>query len=135
MILAEIFQRVEVLELFRETSIFISNNCNSCSSENLSNKDTELIGCSRVTDKQEAAVTLVTEGGAAHVQLNLKDVEQREIGEPVKQKNIHVSPNMTCYWCGSSDLWQGDDRMICRRCHPPAPGAEKVTFSGKTRGY
>jgi hypothetical protein len=33
-----------------------------------------------------------------------------------------------CFWCGSSDLWQGDDRKICRRCHPPAPEAEKVRY-------
>lgn len=34
----------------------------------------------------------------------------------------------TCHWCGSTDFWQGHGRKICRKCHPPAPGAEKVTL-------
>ena len=41
-----------------------------------------------------------------------------------------------CRWCRSAGLWltvQGDTR--CRRCHPPAPGAEAVTGLGCETGH
>lgn len=43
-----------------------------------------------------------------------------------------------CYVCRSTDLWQSRYRvMTCRRCHPPAPGAEARTgIPGKnTQSY
>jgi hypothetical protein len=45
----------------------------------------------------------------------------------------HVTPQpepakLICYWCHSTDFWLSIyDRNICRRCHPPAPGAERLT--------
>lgn len=31
---------------------------------------------------------------------------------------------VTCFSCWGSDFWQGTGALVCRRCHPPAPGAE-----------
>jgi hypothetical protein len=31
---------------------------------------------------------------------------------------------VVCYVCRGSDFWQGSGAVVCRRCHPPAPGAE-----------
>lgn len=35
--------------------------------------------------------------------------------------------NVKCRNCGGGDFWQSahTEDMICRVCHPPAPGAEK----------
>lgn len=32
--------------------------------------------------------------------------------------------DVVCFSCWGSDFWQGSGAVICRRCHPPAPGAE-----------
>lgn len=41
-----------------------------------------------------------------------------------------VTQKKQCYWCKSTDLWVGVTEKfaheVCRRCHPPAPGAEKI---------
>lgn len=34
---------------------------------------------------------------------------------------------VVCYSCWGSDFWQGSGAVVCRRCHPPAPGAEVLT--------
>ena len=38
----------------------------------------------------------------------------------------------TCYWCKGNDFWLGGTEQyphwICRRCHPPAPGAELISI-------
>ena len=38
------------------------------------------------------------------------------------------SAKLICYWCKSTDFWRGGTprhpKWICRKCHPPAPGAE-----------
>ena len=45
-------------------------------------------------------------------------------------ENIVVtSRNVTCFSCWGSDFWQGSGAVVCRRCHPPAPGAEVLTLS------
>ena len=35
-----------------------------------------------------------------------------------------------CYWCKSPDLWLAGSvqfpHWVCRKCHPPAPGAERI---------
>lgn len=31
---------------------------------------------------------------------------------------------LVCFSCWGSDFWTGSGTTICRRCHPPAPGAE-----------
>lgn len=31
---------------------------------------------------------------------------------------------LICIACRSTDFWQGRGVVACRRCHPPAPGAE-----------
>lgn len=36
---------------------------------------------------------------------------------------------VTCFSCWGSDFWQGTGAVVCRRCHPPAPGAEVPTSS------
>jgi len=46
--------------------------------------------------------------------------------EPTDQTTKHtICPN-----CKGDDFWQSavqENHTICRRCHPPAPGAEKVS--------
>jgi hypothetical protein len=37
---------------------------------------------------------------------------------------------LTCYTCRGTDFWVGRRKVTCRRCHPPAPGAEVLTPSG-----
>ena len=32
---------------------------------------------------------------------------------------------VVCYVCRGSDFWTGSGATVCRRCHPPAPGAER----------
>ena len=49
---------------------------------------------------------------------------------PVKNRVSTDKPTMKrpCYWCKSTDMWLVDIPEItwrCRRCHPPAPGAER----------
>jgi hypothetical protein len=42
--------------------------------------------------------------------------------EPVKQP-----AKLICPCCRGKDFWWSwDGRPICRRCHPPAPGAEAL---------
>lgn len=36
---------------------------------------------------------------------------------------------LVCFCCGSTDFWRGVGLVVCRRCHPPAPGAEVLTLS------
>ena len=36
---------------------------------------------------------------------------------------------LTCYACRGTDFWVGTGKVTCRRCHPPAPGAEVLTPS------
>ena len=40
------------------------------------------------------------------------------------------APRRTCYSCKGPDFWESavteTPRFICRRCHPPAPGAERI---------
>ncbi len=36
---------------------------------------------------------------------------------------------LTCYACRGTDFWEGTGKVTCRRCHPPAPGAEVPTSS------
>jgi len=44
--------------------------------------------------------------------------------EPVNNDN--PPKVLTCYCCRGSDFWLSIyDKWTCRRCHPPAPGAEK----------
>lgn len=31
---------------------------------------------------------------------------------------------LVCYVCRGGDFWIGTGKMTCRKCHPPAPGAE-----------
>jgi hypothetical protein len=45
-----------------------------------------------------------------------------------------MSGAVVCYSCWGSDFWQGSGAVVCRRCHPPAPGAEVLTSSGMGSG-
>lgn len=51
-----------------------------------------------------------------------------EAFEKLKGKVAAVHPEtakLICYCCKSTDFWLSiHGRMICRKCHPPAPGAE-----------
>lgn len=31
---------------------------------------------------------------------------------------------LVCLTCRGADFWRGRGLVVCRRCHPPAPGAE-----------
>jgi hypothetical protein len=33
--------------------------------------------------------------------------------------------SVVCYWCHGVSFWQGSGALVCRTCHPPAPGAER----------
>ena len=38
------------------------------------------------------------------------------------------TPTRTCFCCKGDDFWQSavqENHSVCRKCHPPAPGAEK----------
>lgn len=46
---------------------------------------------------------------------------------PLPTLSIKTSAN-TCYCCKSTDFWQSAvtaKHFVCRKCHPPAPNAEK----------
>lgn len=36
----------------------------------------------------------------------------------------HGPAPLVCFSCSGSDFWEGTGTVTCRRCHPPAPGAE-----------
>jgi hypothetical protein len=42
---------------------------------------------------------------------------------------VSAGPALTCYACRGTDFWAGTGKVVCRRCHPPAPGAEVLTLS------
>lgn len=44
-------------------------------------------------------------------------------GEP--ENTIVNAPPVVCYVCRGTDFWAGTGKVTCRRCHPPAPGAER----------
>lgn len=37
----------------------------------------------------------------------------------------NLTPPVVCYVCRGTDFWAGTGKVTCRRCHPPAPGAER----------
>jgi len=41
---------------------------------------------------------------------------------------------LVCLTCRGTDFWRGRGAVVCRRCHPPAPGAEVLTSSGPGSG-
>ena len=41
---------------------------------------------------------------------------------------------VVCYSCRGSDFWRGRGVVVCRRCHPPVPGAEVLTFPKPAHG-
>jgi hypothetical protein len=49
---------------------------------------------------------------------------------PTKMSIIENMPIRKCNWCKSTDFWLGgtykNPHRICRKCHPPAPGAEVI---------
>ena len=40
---------------------------------------------------------------------------------------IGMQADGTCFCCKGRDWWRSKVKMTCRRCHPPAPGAEIIT--------
>ena len=58
--------------------------------------------------------------------------------ETVDVQNLTPLPDpaiLVCYQCRGVDFWHGQFVTICRRCHPPAPGAEVVsTTPPRTNG-
>ncbi len=40
---------------------------------------------------------------------------------------------LVCYWCRGVDFWHGSGVVVCRACHPPAPGAERPAAAADTR--
>ena len=51
-------------------------------------------------------------------------VRESEPAEPARGEVV-----LTCYACRGTDFWEGTGKVTCRRCHPPAPGAEVLTPS------
>lgn len=49
--------------------------------------------------------------------------EDVEPAEPVA--DIAPPLNLVCFSCWGSDYWTSRAKMVCRRCHPPAPGVER----------
>jgi hypothetical protein len=56
-------------------------------------------------------------------------VSQLSQAEP-PEKSTTLSNHRPCYCCKGTDYWLGGTEKyphwICRKCHPPAPGAEKT---------
>lgn len=47
-----------------------------------------------------------------------------------EQENAVVTAApLVCFSCWGGDFWQGSGAVVCRRCHPPAPGAEVLTLT------
>ena len=46
--------------------------------------------------------------------------------------NLKAPSPVVCYTCHGTDFWIGTGKVTCRRCHPPAPGAEAPTFKKST---
>lgn len=56
--------------------------------------------------------------------------ESRHLDQPEDAAAVVV-----CFSCWGSDFWQGSGAVVCRRCHPPAPRAERpATTSTRTNG-
>lgn len=55
---------------------------------------------------------------------------------PESEPNLKADPDapVVCYTCRGSDFWIGSGAVVCRRCHPPAPGAERATLEKSTSG-
>jgi len=61
-----------------------------------------------------------------------ENIQKPLISDPPKPSK--VSPpepeGKRCYCCKSTDFWTGGTekypKLICRKCHPPAPGAERI---------
>lgn len=41
-----------------------------------------------------------------------------------QESTTDTTAPVTCFSCWGVDFWQGSGAVVCRRCHPPAPGAE-----------
>ena len=79
----------------------------------------ELQACYSVTAQEGEGVDewSVVEFGEDH-QAPAEAPESSQTGEPTR----------ICFCCRGSDFWQSahdPERWVCRRCHPPAPGAER----------
>jgi hypothetical protein len=58
--------------------------------------------------------------------------------EPSTQSPLHVvttatakesPPVRVCFCCKSTDFWESalnENHFVCRKCHPPAPGAQRL---------
>jgi hypothetical protein len=42
---------------------------------------------------------------------------------------------LVCYACRGTEFWTGTGKVTCRRCHPPAPGAEVLASSSTRSGF
>lgn len=51
------------------------------------------------------------------------------VPRPVPEIRALPAQPVVCFSCWGSDFWQGTGALVCRRCHPPAPGAEVLTPS------
>ena len=52
---------------------------------------------------------------------------------PLPREDADPAP-LVCFSCHGRDFWYGSGAAVCRRCHPPAPGAEVPTFEEPTSG-
>src|SRR5207249_11311696 len=61
------------------------------------------------------------------------DEDSRELSDEV-DANDGVGANLTerqCPWCRGADFWRSRvGQFTCRRCYPPAPGAEASPTTG-----
>lgn len=113
--LNDIFQRIDVQEHVVNITNSIRNTCNNGNAISFDNKNRELSTQESVTAKSGLLVAAVTEKA---VQLTLIDT-------PLPEPHNENPVPWKCNWCGSTDFWKSSSRRICRRCHPPAPGAER----------
>lgn len=66
-------------------------------------------------------------GSADHYHGEPEPCDTVPVKEEIIRAGIVWAAHPRCYACQSTNLWtttQGDTR--CRRCHPPAPGAEET---------
>ena len=118
----DIVDNEEIGKIFQNTTDFLCNYCNSCNTFNNPQDIRGLSDGGTVTEVMAADVTDVADHRQSPCQLSLPEVVPAA-GSATESENTTVKH--TCFWCGSTNFWQGDGRMICRRCHPPAPGAER----------
>lgn len=69
----------------------------------------------------------VVEDLLAEARRNRQEIAEALRGRKAVGGAAHLGDDLRvlrCFACGGLDFWRGRGLKACRRCHPPAPGAE-----------